>query len=96
MILNEQIPLLKKGSSGTCAYCFKYTKLRKWFRYKRKKSIAYLGIGINNGNTISSSLVKDYNADVFFILVIKMKHQKPIHFFQALVSKYDEVIIRYT
>lgn len=89
--LNEQIPLLRKEVAEH-ALTVLNMQTPEMVPLQKKKSIAYLGIGINNGNTISSSLAKDYNADVFYF-GYKDETSKANSLFQALVSKYDEVII---
>jgi len=55
-------------------------------------SVAYIGIGINAENTLATLLLQNYHADAYYFSY-KDSPAKADSIYQALLAKYDEVII---
>jgi CubicO group peptidase (beta-lactamase class C family) len=89
--LNEEIPQLRAAVAQNA-----FTLLRlqhpRLLPLNKQSSIAYVGVGLTEANTIANLLHEQNNADVFYF-DYKADTTKAAALLNSLIAKYDEVII---
>lgn len=89
--LNTAVPGLRKDVAEHAITLLRLTQ-PSLLPLKTNASVAYLGLGLSAGNTLASLLQQQYHADAYY-LGYKDSSTKADSIYQALLTKYDVVII---
>lgn len=89
--LNAEVATLRAEAAQQSLTLLRLTHTRL-APLNKESTIAYVGIGLTEANTISNLLRKQYNADVFYF-DYKADSTKALSLLNSLQAKYDEVII---
>src|SRR4051794_20154655 len=89
--LNEQVPQLRATVAQNAFTLLRLTHLRL-LPVNKKSSVAYVGVGLTEANTIANLLHEQFGADLFYF-DYKKDTPKAATLLDSLIAKYDEVII---
>ena len=89
--LNAEVPRLRAEAAQQSLTILRLTHTRL-VPLNKESTTAYVGIGLNEANTISNLLHEQYNADIFYF-DYKADSTRALTLLDSLQAKYDEVII---